>query len=315
MTAKPPAGGQGSDIGLNPFTPEGEEDSNAVAGGTGYSDGSAFGEKAASGQYAKCLYEGQLCSAVTGRAFTAGHNTAWFGVGLSGIASTTNNFEHKALTMQNTSNILFDVKVFGLSIPLIEANMAGTYQGGQFTHEKSVSIPFNGLTNTSDSFEQDFEGPSAHFAIGPVPVDILTGMKAKLSFENYQPSWQAPPPDCASPAKGSLGISGGIRGYCDLNFTAQANALMVKVGIEGKLVLAEDTLTANLQTSVSPAQNEVTWTPTFTYKTNHLSGDVSVFLTVDLGVYSKKFSMHLAGWKGLGDSGTAGKPSTFAAMP
>jgi hypothetical protein len=301
--SSPPGGsvslGEPAKEGIDPSgKPQGSAKAENVTGG-----GTKNGEKKPGVKYAGCLYDGQLCSSWDGPSFTSTAGSEWFGVSLAGILNAAANYENKSLHCQSSAGIVLDAKILGLSFPLLEYSMAGTADGGGFQPDKAFTVPFTGFSDSGELFKQQFEGPQAHFAIGPVPCSIRSGLNAELGITSLKNAYVAPPLSCV-PGTGTLSVGAGIHARCDVFVKAGVDAVFVSAGAKGTLVLAEDTFGASLVTSITPVKNEVKVAPAFQYSVTHLNGNLALFFEVDLGFYSKEFVFELVSWPGFHDEGT-----------
>ncbi len=255
--------------------------------------GQYCGEKSDKCKSTKCLYDGYLAGQWTGlsKCVSATDGNDWFDASICIDISSSNCGADKKLNLRNGGSVHSDLKIFGISIPILDMAASASYADGQTAKESEFK--FLGETVDPISFVQDIPGPRAIFPIGPIPVTVSS--KLHFQFDAGKPDFTFPtklnPNACNISDTLNVGVGLNLNSYIALD--AYIDAYVARVGMEGQLILVDDYFGVGIKSLISPAKNEVLVEPGLQYRLKHLAGKFLLYAEIDLLVYSKRFEVQI----------------------
>ena len=284
------------DVHLNPVDSSGKP-IVATAGSFHFVTGNSCGEVTAQNgcKYADCLYDGALSGHWDGFGFKYPESqmNEWFGATFSGVMNSSECGANGSLNIRNEEKLAQDLNVFGITIPVLEGDVAAAYQTGK-PLKTEHHLSFLGQDVESFGFDQNIPGPGAVIPVGPVPFTITSNLEIKLTvgdpqFDFIDPSLAT----CNSNQAGQVRVDSGTNFFCAISLNAGVDFVVLKGGIEGNLVLADDYFGVGLDSQISPSKDEVRVASNVQYRMRHLYGSLSLYVEVDLLFASKRFEVQL----------------------
>jgi hypothetical protein len=241
---------------------------------------------------ASCLYDGALSGHWSGISFcypqTQGND--WFGTNFCAEMSSSECGSKGNLNVRNSESAHQVLTIFGITIPVLEGDVTAAYENGVEVPDHHLA--FFGQEMQSLSLDENIPGPGAIIPVGPVPFTVTTKLEIKLSVGKPHFNFTDPSPSACN-QNGLVGVATGIDFYSSISLDAGIDLLVVKAGVEGQLVLANDSFGIGIDSDIRPAADEVRVTPNLQYRLQHLYGSLSLYAEVDLLVTSKRFEIPL----------------------
>ncbi len=261
------------------------------------------------GTVAKTFYEGTLDLKIDNISdcFGDGSDNGWFGASLCANYQSANSYNPKTgFDVANTADYDSDVTLFGLRFTLLETSAGihwqqapGATKAEPMTPQPSINEATTGANYQSMSQSQTYDGPSAFFFIGPVPINISSALVTNIGLDD--PKYTDDTPAIAEPQTGvdKVGVDIGAHAGAAVSFDADVDVLVAKAGVNGTMNLASATADGSIVSSIDTGQNLGSVDKSYTLGANMLSGSVSAFVELDLLVYTKRWSLDIADFDGI----------------
>lgn len=265
----------------------------------------------------KCLFDGSMNTGtvpVLSVNNSATGGKGWFGAFVSVVTSSKIQQDGTKLAINNLGTASAGVTVLGFDQKVLTAESQAQYQSGAnpdhssssklFAHTLAGPIPL-----TSEK-EFNFQFFQVVFMAGPVPITISSGLHLFVGLDKQPQPFTAPPLACASTGAGELNMFLGGKVNAELWLEAAVDAIVASAGLDARLILVNDSFGASLKTKITPGTNTVEVTPSMTLKMQHLAGKISLFVELDLLVYSKRWSLTIFESDGIGSQELIAYPKT-----
>lgn len=255
-----------------------------------------------------CLYLGEISPLTLPLAnldFDYYGGNGWFG----GFANFNliAKFQQKEnyIGMSNDGIAGVGIQLLGSKVKLLGASNYVSYETGQNAPTQKLSATAMPDTPFSKDLQTDFSvkiaGPSTSFLVGPVPISISSDFNASVGLDKKPQPFLNIPTDCTNPQIGSMTMFLGPKAKANVNLRAAIDAFVASAGIEGELILLNDSFGGRLTTEISPSTNRVTFKPSINYSLQHLAGKIYIFVELDLLIYSKKWSIEVFNFDGFNE--------------
>ena len=265
-----------------------------------------------------CLYDGEIkpitIPAMLNGFDSTGGGNGWFGgyASLDLIAKIQQNGTQ--IGMNNAGIALAGIELFGSKIDLLEASNYTSFETGvdsapQVT-VKATALPGMFDVDLQTEYKKTIPGPGTMFLVGPLPISITSEFNAFVGLDKTPQPFQKLPAACNINQNGKMTMFLGPRASADVTVRAALDAFVASAGIEGQLILINDTFGGYLTTEIAPAGNTVSITPKLSYKFQHLAGKINLFVELDLLVYTKKWSIEIINFDGFVEQETL-SPKTY----
>ncbi|MBI1686327.1 hypothetical protein [Caulobacter hibisci] len=257
----------------------------------------------------KTFWEGTLNFSVAGASDCLGRTAlnGWFGASLCLNYASLNKYTPSAgFDISNSAGARAKTVIFGLTDVLIdgshELRWVQPMGGGGAAEPKPATKVVDPNINTTlnpQTNSEHYDGPSATFLLGPVPLTITSYLDASMTVGKSSSVFTAAPLAFKQGDKGDIKAGVGIGGDINIGLEASADAFVAKVGIDGKLTLFEADLIGSMGSTIQPPINDVTVTQAYTFSGAAMKGTISAFLEIDLLVTSKRWSVEIISFDGI----------------
>jgi hypothetical protein len=227
----------------------------------------------------------------------------WFGASMCVNFSTINSYtKQNGFLFENSAGLQSGMTIFGLDIPLINGDARIHWQQAQ----QQPDTPPAELTEASSSStlpvidnRQYYQGPTAIFAIGPIPLKISSGFDTNLTVGQPNPIFTRPPTVADVTGQGQVGMKIGAAAGANVQFDAAISAIVLSAGVSGKLGLMNADLSAQIVSTIDPMANRLTVQDGVGFTATTANGSLDAFVEVDLLVYSKRWSVEIVSFDGV----------------
>jgi hypothetical protein len=234
-------------------------------------------------------------------------DNGWFAAYACSLFSSNNQYTPKTGFLVDDSAALDSkVTLFGMNITLLKGATTVHWQQPTGANAVAPQLPAPTVTEatTSSSLDpqsssQTYEGPRAVIPIGPVPLTISSSLTAGMSIGAKTPVHVTPAIKKPDAGKDILGVGVAATAGVDVKFDAAVDAVVASAGVEGKLQLISLGLDGSITSTIDTGANTGHVDKVYQMTGNALKGTLSAFVEVDLLVYSKRWSVDLAGFDGL----------------
>lgn len=270
------------------------------AGGTGARDNKTPFVRT-TGTPSACLNDGSFALAMApwkGCITTGGSLNNWFG-GASCVSIASNNTGNNGvMAFENTMDMGASMTIFGLDMDLlgVHASASSSTEKGPLQPPPSVS----GLVATvggGTTCCEPIAGPSIYVPIGPTGLLVTSALQMDLNAGDMKTAATTTPTGCAPGPVTVASIDGKATAQAKAQFEASMTVLIASAGIGGEITLVGGELAGDIATTADMGNNLVTVQPRIQFVSDIGSGEVYVFVEVDMLVYSKRWSLTLAEWE------------------
>lgn len=261
------------------------------------------------GEAAANFFDGTLSLKVTNikDCFGQASDNGWFAAYACSMFDTNNQYTPKnGFLVDNSAALDSKVSLFGMNVTLLKGATSIHWQ--QPTGANAV-VPQNPVptvteASTSSSLDpqsssQTYDGPKAIIPIGPVPLTITSSLTAGMSIAPKTPIHITPAIKKPDAGKDILGVGVAATAAVDVKFDAAIDAVVASAGVEGKLQLISLGLDGSIISTIDTGANTGHVDKVYQMSGNALKGTLSAFVEVDLLLYTKRWSVGLAGFDGI----------------
>lgn len=273
---------------------------NTSGGGTGAQDNKTPFVKT-EGAPSHCLNDGSFALSMQpwkGCIATGGSLNNWFG-GASCVSITSKNTGNNGVMgFENTMDMGASMSIFGVNMDLL-----GVHASASSSTTAGVSQPaptVSGLVAAAGGGTtccEPIAGPSMYVPIGPTGLLVTSALHIQLNAGDMKTAAQNVPTTCAAGPVPVVSINGKATAQAKAQFEASMTVLIASAGIGGEISLLGGELAGNIDTTADMGNNLVTVQPRMQFVSDIGSGEVYVFVEVDMLVYSKRWSLTLAEWE------------------
>jgi hypothetical protein len=267
-----------------------------------YSAESAGTEEVTTGEAAKSFFDGILHYKNTGIAdcvIDVGNNSM-FGVQFCLTYNSANNYKQASgYNIHNDAGVVTDVTLFGMDYNLVGGEARIDWKQPVAVASSLPLVQPQVASSLKQSHEtQHFQGPSATFPVGPIPLTVRTFADADMSIGQPVSTFTAPPLVNGSQATGKIGMNVSAGTNVSVGMDAAIDALILSAGISAKLSLVDNAVNGGITSLITPGKNELTVEKAYQFQATTLKGSISAFVEIDLLIYTERYSVDIVNFPG-----------------
>ncbi len=201
-------------------------------------------------------------------------------------------------------NVFSNVSVFGLNSTLIDgaeiSNWNQAVNPNPQTPDRNikVTIPEDESEIGNSGKTEHYKGPSATFAVGPVPVTVSSFLDATVDVTGWT-IFTPPPMKQNTPGVGDIGVKAGGHSNVNVGIDAGIDLIVLSVGVDGDLQLIAAGVDGQVETFIDPMGKKMTAHKEYNFLGSALNGKLSIFIELDLGIYTKRWTFDVASFDGV----------------
>ncbi|WP_369980513.1 hypothetical protein [Xanthomonas bundabergensis] len=261
-------------------------------------------ESVQTGAAAASFFDGSLAYSNTGIAdcvLQMGSSNSLFGARFCLRYGTEDTYSPpKGYHVRNSAGMVTGVTLFGSDFDLVNGDAVVLWnQPAPLPSMANVVPPTTSSTLPEKDEVKTFEGPGAHFAIGPVPVSIRSFAQASLQIGKPTSQFVAPPMAKGQPGTGLIPMRVGGTADVSVGMEAGIDAFVLSAGVSGKLSVLNNAVTGGITSAITPSKNELLVSKDYTFQSTALKGSISAYVEVDLLLYSERYEIEIVSFPGI----------------